>query len=205
MRLGPMRRGALLSVAVVVISTASLIGPSAHAGPALTFTDPEGDANGVLVTGHGLPLPSEPSLDILTVSLSSDGTALKYQATFKSLAAPPDLSTGTYYRFGFMYQDDIWRFEVSSDGVFDFNNAGDATNGVPCAGCTGKIDAKAGTVTVVAPIKAINAGLKQFRADIAPMGPGAELSELQVLGQRLVVQLTLTADEALGGERVFTL
>ena len=197
-----MPRRAVWVVALVIIG--AMAGAPAQAGPALSFSDAEGDASSVLVTEARTPVPSEPSLDILHASLSFDGVALTYQATMKSLAAPPDLSTGAHYRLGFMHDRRPWWFEVSRHSVVGISNSTEP-RGLPCRGCTATVDAGAGTVTVVAPIESINAGFHQYNTRLKPIEPGSELSELRVRSQRLIGLVTLAADEASAGDAVFTL
>jgi hypothetical protein len=195
---------------VAALVAGALVTPGARAaGAPVVYADPADDANGLFVTDTGLPLPSEPALDILKVTVSSDGTKLTYAATVKSLSAPPSASTGGYYRLSFGYADQIWRFEISTDttgGGFYFTNAEDpAGTLLSCNGCAVKFDMRSGGITVTAPLKALSSGMKQYDASVKPLAPGAQLDTFEVIAQRSVVLVTPTADEARGGERTLTL
>lgn len=158
--------GLSLSLALALVLGAT----PARSASTLTWEDPEGDA-----APGGLPVPplSEPSYDITTVTMASDGTTLTWTAAVPGLAAePPPKATGMHFTFSFSYEGISYRWVVKEDRLAGpgttFYKAGDAgSTAADCGKCIGKVDREAKTVTVTAPIAAMDRGVD------GKFGPGS--------------------------------
>jgi serine protease AprX len=160
-------------------------------------TDPEGDADQVVLVST--PLPSSPSLDVREARMSWDGEAreLTFTIAVTDLSAgPPTGAIGEYFRFYVSRNSDPQTYIVANrrpdaagGNRFSLNQF---DSGATTA-LTGAFDEQSSTVTVVLP--ADQYGL------VVPgqsLGEGDTFTVGQVLGQRDAVRLTLTADTAAG-------
>lgn len=200
----------LLARVMVLLAGLSLLlaGTPAQAAE-FSFPDPAGDATGLQV--ESTPRPSDPELDILSVSFSSDDKSLTAVIHLEALGTPQG-ATGATRTAGFTYEgNEYWfRFQAPqppADNVaasgFLFRKGGDT---IPCGRCSGKLDPKTKTVRFNAEFKSMTAGMKSMDPDITPIGPGSKITALTAETYRSIVLLAPYADGATpAGEVEFVL
>jgi hypothetical protein len=168
-------------------------GVSAHAAAkpvCKLVTDASGDATGFVLTG--LPLPNDANLDILSADIATGKKKVTAVIRLASLGKDSTSVSDTYY-FNFQVGDAKYYMDAVYDGSASSFQAGDfdskTGNRNDLGDIDGKIDTKAKTVTMTAPLSTWG------------ISPTAKLSDFDVLGQRfignnLVGGATPTADEA---------
>lgn len=77
------------------------------------WTDPAGDANGVILTVHNSPRPSDPEIDVVGASLTVAGDSLVARAR-TSAAGNASGSFGSLFRFHFTVKKEAYYFQVRS-------------------------------------------------------------------------------------------
>lgn len=189
---------------VLAVSTLASLSLPAHAGPPASFADPKGDANGLNTqTAAG----SEPSLDIVGGTVYSDGTNLIF--TMKLDALAPVLPNGVGYDFDLNYGDVGYGWTVYRDAVpFDQNETffhttadDDTSLDLPeCGGCKGKVDVKAKTVSLVAPLTAMARAVKKADPGAKPFGPGSTVTDFRLQSNRYLFGSSIKTDTATGGD-----
>lgn len=219
--LQPMRwaRGWVMVCAAVVMVTAG----SPVSAAEVSWTDDPGDATGFdpspppIPTAIGsTPRPSEEVLDLLAVSVVSDGQALTFTSQTAADGIPPG-ATGTTFRFLFSYDEVAYQLIVQrtagdfataiTSGVF-FRAREPSSPELNCRECTVRFDPKGATVTVRVLVSSLASGIRGHSPDSPKFDAGAILSELAVLSQRNVAPLarnvdvgrTITVDAAPAGE-----
>jgi hypothetical protein len=189
---------ALFTVAVFALGSPVLVAPPAvAAGPPPVITDPAGDATGFIVEGV-LPVPNEPSLDILAADLAVNATTLTATIVVADLTADaPPLASGRYFRWYFSYggRGYLLVADESTPGaaVVEFS---DPDGTVDCPNCTVAMNVDSETVTLTLPLATLNAEVTAANAAVPPVGPGARLYQLNVISQRSLLVVTPTADSA---------
>ena len=164
-----------------------------------SFKDAAGDATGF--QAESTPRPSDPELDILSVTFSSDDKSLTAVVQLEALGTPQG-ATGATRTAGFTYEgSEYWfRFQAPqppADNVaasgFLFRKGADT---IPCGRCSGKLDPKTKTVRFNAEFKSMTAGMKTMDPDIAPIGPGSKITALTAETYRSIVLLAPYVDGA---------
>ena len=156
-----MRKFAAMTGALLLSTTILLAGTPARAG-SLSWEDAAGDA-----TPEGLPVEplSEPGYDVTTVTMSSDATHLRWEASVPGLAAEPPLhGTGMHFTFGFSLGENSYSFRISEDRIAGnaqaFYYHSDLLEPQTCDKCLLKIDRGDKKVTLNAPIASIGRGVR---------------------------------------------
>lgn len=158
--------------------------------------DPEGDATGVSSVPSS-PAPSEPSLDVTSGRLTWD--AASESLTFHIQVAdleptPPSGGDGHFFRFYFRYDGTRYQLRARRDLLGATFSLALEDNTIIATGLSGAFDSTAEEVR-------ITLSADQF-AQAVPgslrFAEGRELTSFEILGQRLVVALTLTADTGSG-------
>jgi hypothetical protein len=143
----------------------------AHAA-SLSWTDPEGDA-ALLVE------PSEPSLDLIKSSLSTDATKLRWNATLKQAASGnPPVSVGYFFVFEFGYNAINYDLRVREDVVGSTIALRAVETGamdLPCKDCKYKFDRKTSVVSIEVPIASLAESIKGHDAAAPPFRKGVKL------------------------------
>lgn len=194
----------LISVGTALLAAAALSGGTpARAGEA-SWADPEGDATALLV--GETPKPSEPTYDILKVSVSAAADKLNVVADFKQLGTIPPYAQGNVYRFYFTAGDVGFILSVMEDQVngaaSTFSVVGPAgSTSAECLRCTGKVEVKDNRVVMSLPYGSLE-GARREAGGTMKIAPGAELTEISFSGgeyyatpERLL-SMNFSADEA---------
>lgn len=204
-----MSKSRLARIMMVLGLTAGIlaVGATPARSGSAEWTDPEGDATGFLVETS--PLPSEPTLDVVKTSLSSDDKAMKVDIHVKKMASAPSASPGYFFRFNFTYAGEKFAVRVGKDpaqNVFQLRVVADQIGfDLPCKECAAKYDLEGNKVAITMPIASLTEGIKAADTNclecrsgdpLPPFKKGAELSALDVTAQRYYVRVTPTADIA---------
>ena len=155
-----MRR--FLTVAgTVLLAVSLLLGGTPAQAASLSWDDPAGDA-----TPEGAPIPvSEPGFDVTTVTMSSDGANLIWEASVPGITAEPPLhGTGMHFTFAFDLGENTYSFRISEDRIAGpaqaFYYHGELLEPQVCDKCRLKIDREAKKVTVNAPLASLGRGVR---------------------------------------------
>ena len=197
-------RRSLMSLGTAFLAAALLVGATpAQAGEA-SWSDPEGDATMFLV--GETPKPSEPTYDVLKVSVSTGGDKVNVVANFKQLGGIPPYAQGNVYRFYFTAGDVGFILSVIEDQVngpgSTFSVVGPAgSTSTDCFKCTGKIEADKNQVIMSMPYGSLE-GARREAGGTMKIAPGGELTEISFSGgeyyatpERLL-SMNFSADEA---------
>ena len=158
--------------------------------------DPEGDATGLVVLPSS-PAPTEPSLDVTTGRLTWDAASesLTFHIDVANLEETPPLGgDGHFFRYYFTYDGVPYQLRARRDSLGAVFSLALADNTILLNGLAGQFDSAADEVSIVL-------SANQF-AQVVPGAPrfdeGILVTGFEILGQRLVVAATLTADTATG-------
>lgn len=172
-----------------MVGAAVLLGALPAQAGLTQWKDAEGDATGVY-NAEVLPIPSEPALDITTVTMTSDGTRLTWSAGIKKLStSPPQGATGYSFRFAFRHEEVPFYLTVAEDSIQGtsgtrFQQDPVAGDDLSCRSCVGKIDRKDNRVTITAPLASLSSGIREFDRSLPPVTPGTKVDGLEVLARR---------------------
>ncbi|HUQ40273.1 MAG TPA: hypothetical protein VM030_08970 [Acidimicrobiales bacterium] len=211
MNLGLGRRSliAVVNVAVIGAWLGGAAVPPAHAGASVSFTDPAGDATGLdPLPGsqepvlESTPRPSDPELDLVAVAWTADAKNVTVLAKVGQLGAPP-VGIGTVFRFWFSYSNQPFQLiaqlpsgpatSTTTTGLFMRARMPTSAE-LNCRDCRVSYDAKSSSIKVTASIAGLSAGMRQQSAALKALKPGATLTGLAVLGQRLGLAADRTVD-----------
>lgn len=226
MKPNQMKPNLLRSVLLATAIGAVALGGVPAQAAALSWSDPAGDATGLDIYGVGTSMPSNDALDIVSSTLSSDGSTLSWAVKLRDLPdrGYPDEVSGFVFRLGFTWENRHYEFRVSESGSpwslpgangfgFWYSTDSSATRKVLfgqsyviCQGCTGVIDRDTDSVIVSAPVTGMAEGLRFSQLTSAAFGKGVQLTGISVMAQRhIATTLTATADiAALPEESTFT-
>jgi Big-like domain-containing protein len=158
--------------------------------------DPEGDATAISAVPSS-PAPSEPSLDVTSGRLTWDAASesITFHIDVANLEpAPPTGSDGHFFRFYFTYNGVRYQLRALRDILGQSFTLALEDNTVIATGLPGLFDFAADEV-------AITLSANRF-SQAVPGAPrfdeGRELIGFEILAQRHLVALTLTADTATG-------
>ena len=201
-------------VALVAALIAGSAGAPASAG-SFEWTDPADDAKD-FGNAKNTPLPSDPSLDILKTTMTSDDKNLIWELDINELAEAPSIAPGYFFRFNFDYSGQGFVFRTAKDPQQDeiqFRAQTDLVGfNLPCDGCEIKYDVDASKVVLTVPIESMIAGIAAADTDcpgcrdvpqpdpLPALAKGAELMGLEVIAQYYYVRTTQTADIATAPE-----
>jgi serine protease AprX len=175
-------------------------GPTCGAGAAIV--DAAGDATWVAVDA-GLPgAVSEDTLDVVNASITTDAVtgALTFKIRVKDLkATPPTGAAGEFLRFNFTFKGvpylvAMQRVGGSAEAVKTFNVQEAVLNGAVVGDVPGEFNITTDTISAVVPANVF----KVWKPALPVIVNGDALSGLDVLAQRRLGVLTLTADQAVG-------
>lgn len=197
-------RRPLISLGAALLAVALLVGGMPVRAAEASWSDPEGDATMFLV--GETPKPSEPTYDILKVSVSTGGDKVNVVADFKQLGTSPPYAQGNVYRFYFKAGDVGFILSVIEDKV---NGAGSTfsvrgpagSTSADCLKCTGKVEVDKNRVVMSMPYGSLE-GARREAEGTMKIVPGAELTELSFSGGEYyatperILSLNLSADEA---------
>jgi parallel beta-helix repeat protein len=182
---------------------------------ALVGTDRQGDASGYIIEGSPY-LPSEPNLDVTTISLTWDGAeeAVTFHVGFDDLTdLPPAGATGKNIRFDFYYEGRKFEIGAYSDDVLGARSydvsyfSSDPTEIFPVSleieGVTGEFDAEADELRVTVPVDGFSEAAAAIFPGLAPLEEESLLEAFSITSQRWVgppsgAAVTPTADTASG-------
>ncbi len=184
-------RALLVPLAVCAVAVSGTAGAAAKPSCNL-ITDAPDDAKGLLITDPA-PMPtSAKNLDVLSADIASDAKNITAVVRVTALDATDTESPGgrTYYTYFTAAGVDFYMTASRSAVGADTFSVGfvDTTGRSKLAGATGVFDLAKKEVRVSAPLAAFAAQAK--------LTPGTSLTGLNVLSQRIVGALTLSADEA---------
>ena len=158
--------------------------------------DPEGDAT-ALSSVPSSPAPSEPSLDITSGRVTWDAASesLTFHIDLANLeATPPTGGDGHFFRFYFRYDGIRYQLRARRDLLGTTFSLALDDNTVIANGLSGQFDDAGDKVT-------INLTADQF-SQVVPGAPrftaGNEITGFEILAQRSLVAVTLTADTGTG-------
>jgi hypothetical protein len=171
--------------------------PACAAGES-PVTDPEGDANGLVLAST--PRPSEADLDITSVDARIDGANLVTTMHVKALSAtPPAGSNGDAFDIGLGYAGQAYWVEASrflSTSAADFGSGSDSRgDSFSETDITATFDTGTSTVTVTVPLATFN---KHLPDNAAPLGTGSVLSAFSAITWQTEVALNGGVDTAAG-------
>lgn len=153
-----------------------------HAAEGATFADPAGDASELPVAVAPL---ADPALDLLKVTISSDGKAVFFTAHVTAVGMP---RTGNGQHVGFRFEYMEHPFDISLvDDATGYRAASlrDTDTSPPtnlaCGLCLATFDKKTNTVTYKAPIASLSAGMRKADAKLKPFEKGARLTTLSAV------------------------
>lgn len=158
--------------------------------------DPSGDATGAVLV-ESTPAPSEPSLDVTRGFLTWDAgaEAVTFHIEVEDLAETPPLGgTGHFFRFFFSYAGARYQVTAGSDALGESRTLRTGDNVLLASGLAGAFDAAADEITVVLPA----AVFAQGAPAAPPFAEGQLVEAFEILAQRFVVAVTLTADTGRG-------
>lgn len=178
-------------------------GPTCGGGAGIT--DPSGDATDVAVPTGAPSALSEDALDVISANVTTDPTtgALTFSVTVVDLTElPPKGAAGEYFRYYFTYRGTEYLLTMqrlggsAPDNVsFSLSTSGlSATSESVATGLPGSFDIVTNTASATLPANVLNA----WKATIPVFVDGDIVSGLNVLAQRRVTPLTLSADTASG-------
>lgn len=161
------------------------------------ISDASGDATGVFIV-EGTPLPSEPSLDILSANVRWNDTtkALTFTIKVKDLTdLPPNGAVGHYFRYYFTYNNTAYQLIARRDPTGEVRSLlkGDNTS-LGTTGLAGSFNAATDEITIVLPASRFATA----QPAAPPLAIGQQLGGFQVLAQRYLGAPTLTADTGRG-------
>lgn len=194
-------RGALAG-AVLALALPSV----AAAAPTVVVSDVAGDATGVIVESS--PLPSEPSLDILTGDVELVGETLVLGMNVTDLTElPPTGSVGRNIRMSFVgggaaLQARAFQTPAGESAGISYEDPGTGLyRSVPCTGCTVEFDEQGDRIEVALPMATVNAAAQA--AGGRAFQSGDFITGFQDIAQRFVGSptgsgLTPTADIGYG-------
>lgn len=178
----------------LVVVAGLLLGALPAQAATLSWKDAEKDA----VTQSGLP--NEPTLDLLTSTITTTATKLQWKATLANVAETnPPQSLGYFFVFSFMYNDVTYDIRVREDVAMKTVAVRKVETGaqdVQCKDCKYVIDRKAKAVSIDVPLESIAAAVKQIDAKAPPFKSGVKVSGLLVNSYRSLVGVFLRADTA---------
>ena len=159
--------------------------------------DAEGDATGLLLV-EGTPLPSDPSLDILSANVRWNPTteAVTFTIKVKDLTdLPPNGGIGHHFRYYFSYNNVAYQLYARRDPTGQTRALLLADNtSLGVTGLGGSFDAVKDEITIILPAARFAAAVPS-----APkMTLGSQLGGFQVLAQRFVGAATITGDTGRG-------
>ena len=186
-----------------VLAVLAAVGLFASAAPAraaeYTFADPAGDATTLIV--DNAPKESDPELDILSVTFSSDADSLMAVIKLASLGTP-QLATGATRVASFTYEGAEYHlryqapqppFDNVSRPGFNMRKGADP---MPCGRCSGKLDPKTNSVIFDAEFKSMSAGMKGMDAATPPIGTGSTITGLNAAANRTILLSAVGGDVA---------
>lgn len=196
----------LTTFGTAVVLSALLLGvlPSPSRAGEVSWKDPEGDASSVL--DESTPRPSEPTYDVLNVSVATAGDKINIVADFKQLGTIPLYAQGNVYRFYFTAGDVSFILSVIEDQVnghgSTFSVVGPAgSTSADCLKCTGKVEVKDNKVVMSMPYGSLE-GARRAAQGTMKIAPGAELTELRFSGGEYyatperILSMNFAADQA---------
>jgi CshA-type fibril repeat protein len=156
------------------------------------LTDAQGDATGFAVVEESAG-PSEPSLDVLAGYLTwdADAEAVTFHIVVDDLTdAPPVGALGHFFRFAFHYGNAAYTLIAARDPLGEEFSLRDDANATIASGLAGEFDAAEDEIRITI------SSAELMAADPAapPFAEGEVIDGFEVLAQRYVGVLTLTAD-----------
>ncbi|HLE83701.1 MAG TPA: cadherin-like domain-containing protein, partial [Thermoanaerobaculia bacterium] len=156
------------------------------------LVDAQGDATGFAVVEESAA-PSEPSLDVLGGYLTwdSDAAAVTFHIVVEDLAdAPPLGALGHFFRFSFHYGNAGYVLVASRDLLGEVYSLRDDANVTIAGGLAGEFDEAEDEIRITLS----TADLAAAVPDAPPFAEGDVIDAFEILAQRYVGALTLTAD-----------
>src|SRR5687768_2708034 len=158
-----------------------------------SWNDPEGDA---VVAVE----PSEPTLDLVKATVSSDGSKIEWVAQLKTTAADqPPMSAGYFFVFEFTFGDATYDLRVREDvsaKTVTLRPAKTGAQDLPCKGCEYVLDRKAHRVTVKTPLASLAESIKVHDPEAPKFGAGSTIEAPLVNSYRSYIGISLLADDA---------
>lgn len=194
-------RRTLTTAGAVALALALVLGASPARAGELRWVDDEGDATGIGVDEvGGTPRPSDPQLDILETTWSSDGKYLTLTMRLASVTGEPTGSTGRDYRFYFTHKETRWAVgaqlpSAPMDSAFIqgpiMYNDTDGEYG-DCGGCKITFDDKKKTFSLRVAYDTFDRAFPGSEK----VGPGTKFTELTSVAARFQVALIMPADNS---------